>query len=68
MVVWVIIYYHDIIQICDSKQKAMSVIEGELEDFVREGHISQPNADEILRNLREDGNSWLYHLEPWEVY
>ena len=39
MTVWVVTYYHDIVEICDSKQKAMGVIEEGLEDFVNEGTL-----------------------------
>lgn len=68
MTVWVVTYYHDIVEICDSKAKAMGVIEEGLEDFVSEGHLGQSTADEVLRDLRERGDSWLYHIEPWDVY
>ena len=68
MVVWVVTNHHDIVEICDSPQKAMNMIADDLEIFVNEGHMSQSNANEILRALKEGGDSWLYHIEPWEVY
>lgn len=68
MKVYIVLYYNTIIEVCSSKEKAFLSVKDSLQMFVDEEDITQISANEILKDLKEKGDSWLYHIEEWNVY
>lgn len=68
MKVYIILCYNNIIKVCASKEKALLEVKEHLKRFVDEEGMMLVNANEILEDLKEKGDSWLYHIEEWNVY
>lgn len=68
MKVYIVLCYNNIIKVCASKEKAFLSVKDSLQMFVNEEDITQISANEILKDLKEKGDSWLYHIEEWNVY
>ena len=68
MKVYIVLCYNNIIKVCASKEKALLEVKENLKRFVDEEGMMLVNANEILEDLKEKGDSWLYHIEEWNVY
>lgn len=68
MKVYIVLCYNNIIKVCASKEKALLEVKENLNiRFVDEDMTQIVNANEILEDLKEKGDSWLYHIEEWNV-
>lgn len=67
MKVYIVLCYNNIIKVCALKEKALLEVKENLKRFVDEEDMTQVNANEILEDLKEKGDSWLYHVEEWNV-
>lgn len=67
MKVYIVLCYNNIIKACSSKEKALLEVKENLKRFVDEEDMTQINANEILEDLKEKEDSWLYHIEEWNV-
>lgn len=68
MKVYIVVCYNNIIKVCASKEKALLEVKENLKRFVDKEGMMLVNANEILEDLKEKGDSWLYHIEEWNVY
>lgn len=68
MKIYIVLCYNNIIKVCASKEKALLEVKENLKRFVDEEDMTQVNANEILKDLKEKGDSWLYHIEEWNIY
>lgn len=68
MKVYIVLCYNNIIKVCVSKERALFEIKENLKRFVDGEDMTQISANEILEDLKEKGDSWLYHIEEWNVY
>ena len=68
MKVYIVLCYNNIIKVCASKEKALLEVKENLKRFVDEEGMMLVNANEILEDLKEKGDSWLYHIKEWNVY
>ena len=67
MKVWVVFRYNDIIAICDSEDKIYDIVWNDFKSDIDDGLFTCSEAESILKDLKEKGDSWLYHIEQWNV-